>query len=137
VFEPSTENHPKRKTSKPTEFGKVVKLQEAKNQIITAYQGYDRRPADSDILIDAIDTHRAGLGPAPRLVSADAAFYSEENGRAAKVRGGKRVRIPNRSTKNSERKREQKKRWFRDGHKWRTGSEGRVSVTKRRHGLAR
>jgi hypothetical protein len=35
------------------------------------------------------------------------------------------------------RKREQKKRWFRDGQKWRTGCEGRVSVVKRRHGLNR
>ena len=45
--------------------------------------------------------------------------------------------IPNRSTKSPERKREQKKRWFRSGQKWRTGSEGRISVVKRRHGLDR
>ena len=36
-----------------------------------------------------------------------------------------------------ERKREQRKRWFRNGQKWRTGSEGRISVVKRRHGLDR
>ena len=51
--------------------------------------------------------------------------------------GVKRVCIPNRSTKSPERKREQKKRWFRQGQKWRTGSEGRISVVKRRHGLNR
>ena len=34
-------------------------------------------------------------------------------------------------------KREQKKRWFRNGQKWRTGCEGRISVVKRRHGLNR
>ena len=39
--------------------------------------------------------------------------------------------------KESERKREQKKRWFRNGQKWRTGSEGRISVVKRHHGLDR
>src|SRR5207342_3192743 len=49
----------------------------------------------------------------------------------------KRVCIPNRSTKSPERKREQKKRWFRNGQKWRTGCEGRISVIKRRHGLSR
>jgi transposase, IS5 family len=37
----------------------------------------------------------------------------------------------------TERKREQKKRWFRNGQKWRTGCEGRISVIKRRHGLTR
>src|SRR5438445_13855376 len=35
------------------------------------------------------------------------------------------------------RKRAQKKRWFRNGQKWRTGCEGRISVVKRRHGLDR
>jgi IS5 family transposase len=48
----------------------------------------------------------------------------------------RRVCIPNRSTKSPERKREWRKRWFRDGQKWRTGSEGRISV-KRPHGLRR
>src|SRR5450631_3091849 len=42
-----------------------------------------------------------------------------------------------RSTKSLERSREQKKRWFRNGQKWRTGCEGRISVAKRRHGLNR
>jgi hypothetical protein len=32
---------------------------------------------------------------------------------------------------------EQKKRWFRNGQKWRTGCEGRISVVKQRHGLGR
>ena len=35
------------------------------------------------------------------------------------------------------RKREQKKRWFRSGQRWRTGCEGRISVSKRHHGLTR
>jgi transposase, IS5 family len=77
------------------------------------------------------------LGRVPRLVAADAAFYSARNEAAAKAKGVKRVCIPNRSTKSLERKREQKKRWFRNGQKWRTGCEGRVSVVKRRHGLNR
>ena len=49
----------------------------------------------------------------------------------------RRVCIPNRSTKSADRRREQKKRWFRNGQKWRTGCEGRISVVKRRHGLDR
>jgi IS5 family transposase len=31
----------------------------------------------------------------------------------------------------------QKRQWFKNGQKWRTGCEGRISVLKRRHGLAR
>jgi IS5 family transposase len=137
LFEPSTEVIRKGKAGKPNEFGKMVKLQEAENQIITDYEVYARRPYDSDLLVAAIQTHQALLGRVPRLVAADAAFYSAKNDAAAKAKGVKRVCIPNRSTKSPERKREQRRRWFRDGQKWRTGCEGRISVVKRRHGLDR
>ena len=137
LFEPSTEIIRKGKAAKPNEFGKMVKLQEAENQIVVDYEVYDRRPNDADLLIPAIETHQARLGRAPYLVAADAAFYSGKNEAAAKAKGVKRVCVPNRSTKSPERKREQKKRWFRNGQKWRTGSEGRISVVKRRHGLDR
>jgi len=137
LFEPSTEVIRKGKAGKPNEFGKMVKLQEAENQIITDYEVYARRPYDSDLLIAAIETHQALLGRTPRLVAADAAFYPAKNETAAKAKGVKRVCIPNRATKSLERKREQRKRWFRNGQKWRTGCEGRISVVKRRHGLDR
>ena len=137
LFEPATEVIRKGKAGKPNEFGKMVKLQEAENQIVTDYEVYDRRPSDSDLLIGAVETHQARLGRTPRLVAADAAFYSAKNEMAVKAKGVKRVCIPNRSTKSPERKREQKKRWFRNGQKWRTGCEGRISVIKRRHGLSR
>ena len=137
LFEPSTEVIRKGKAAKPNAFGKMVKLQEAENQIIIDYEVYDRRPNDADLLIPAIETHQAQLGRAPYLVAADAAFYSGKNEAAAKAKGVKRVCVPNRSTKSLKRKREQKKRWFRNGQKWRTGSEGRISVVKRRHGLDR
>jgi IS5 family transposase len=137
LFEPTTEVIRKGKAGKPTEFGKMVKLQEAENQIVIAYEVYDQRPSDSDILMAAIGTHQTRLGRTPHLVAADAAFYSGKNETAAMAKGVKRVCIPNRSTKSPERKREQKKRWFRNGQKWRTGSEGRISVVKRRHGLNR
>src|SRR5262245_22959489 len=137
LFEPSTEVIRKGKAAKPNEFGKMVKLQEAENQIVVDYEVYTRRPNDADLLIPAIETHRAKLGRTPYLVAADAAFYSAENEAAAKAKGVKRVCVPNRSTKSVERRREQKKRWFRNGQKWRTGCEGRISVVKRRHGLNR
>jgi IS5 family transposase len=137
LFEPSTEVIRKGKAAKPNEFGKMVKLQEAENQIVIDYEVYARRPNDADLLIPAIEVHEAKLDRTPYLVAADAAFYSASNEAAAKAKGVKRVCIPNRSTKSKERRREQKKRWFRNGQKWRTGCEGRISVVKRRHGLTR
>jgi hypothetical protein len=46
LFEPATEVIRKGKAGKPNEFGKMVKLQEAENQIVTDYEVYDRRPSD-------------------------------------------------------------------------------------------
>jgi transposase, IS5 family len=137
LFEPSTEIIRKGKAGKPNEFGKMVKLQEAENQIVIDYEVYEQRPNDATLLIPAIETHEAVLGRTPRLVAADAGFYSAKNEAAAKAKGVKRVCIPNRSTNSAARRREQKKRWFRNGQKWRTGCEGRISVVKRRHGLTR
>ena len=137
VFEPSTEVIRKGKAGKPNEFGKMVKLQEAENQIVTDFEVYDERPNNCDLLVLAIEIHQAALGRVPHLIAADAGFYSGKNETAAKAMGVKRVSVPNRSTKSAERRREQKKRWFRNGQKWRTGCEGRISVVKRRHGLNR
>lgn len=137
IFETSAEIIRKGKASKPTEFGKMVKIQEAENQIVVDYAVYERRPSDSDLVIPALEAHQRKLGRAPHLVAGDAAFYSARNEAAAHEQGVCRVCIPNRSTKSAARKREQKKRWFKQGQKWRTGCEGRISVIKRRHGLNR
>jgi IS5 family transposase len=98
IFEPSTEVIRKGKASKPTEFGKMVKIQEAENQIITCYSVYEKRPYDSALLIPAIESHEEQLGRVPRLVAGDAAFYSASNEKAAHDKGVKRVCIPNRNT---------------------------------------
>lgn len=137
VFETSTEAIRKGKAGKPTEFGKMVKIQEAENQIVIDFEVYDKRPDDRALLVPAIEVHEQQLGQTPRLLATDAGFHSAKNEAAAQDKGVERVCIPNRSTKSAERKREQKKRWFRNGQKWRTGCEGRISVLKRRHGLNR
>jgi len=137
MFEPETEVIRKGKASKPTEFGKMVKIQEAENQIVTDYEVFDQRPSDSDLLTPSIEKHTDIFGQAPRLVAADAGFFSAANEAKAKESGVKRVSVPSRSTKSEKRKIEQKKRWFKNAQKWRTGCEGRISVLKRRHGLNR
>jgi len=41
LFEHTTEIIRKGKPGKPTEFGKMIKVQEAENQIVVAYEVYD------------------------------------------------------------------------------------------------
>ena len=137
VFEPDTEVIRKGKASKPTEFGKMVKIQEAENQIVIHCEVFDQRPSDSDLLTPSIEKHKELFNRVPDLATADAGFFSAANEAAAKELGVKRVAVPSRSTKSEKRKTEQKKRWFKKAQKWRTGCEGRISILKRRHGLNR
>ena len=87
----------------------MVKLQEAEPDHYRL-PSLSSAACDSDLLVAAIETHQALLGRAPRLVAADAAFYSLRNEAAAKAKGVKRVCVPNGSSQ-SRRKREQRKRW--------------------------
>lgn len=137
LFEPHTEVIRKGKAGQPNEFGKLVELQEAENQIITHYEVYEERPSDRHLLLPAVKAHRRKLGRVPGWVAADAGFYSQANEQEAQAMGVKYVSIPNRSTRSVERRRWEKQRWFKKGQKWRTGCEGRISVLKRRHGLSR
>ncbi|MFL6451685.1 MAG: ISNCY family transposase [Bryobacteraceae bacterium] len=137
LFEPHSEIIRKGKASKPTEFGKLVQVQEAENQIITHYVVFDQRPSDRELLLGAVEPHERKLGRLPRLVTADAGYYSQAQERAVQEKGVKWVAVPNRATRSTERKQMEKSRWFKKAQRWRTGCEGRISVAKRRHGLKR
>jgi IS5 family transposase len=137
VFEVETEVIRKGKAKKPNEFGKLIKIQEAENQLITSYEVLDQRAADSTLLLASIEQHIQVFGHAPDALAADPGFFSAANEAAAEKLGVKRVSIPSNGTPGKQRKEKQKKRWFKKLQKWRTGCEGRISVLKRRHGLQR
>lgn len=137
IFEPHTEIIRKGKASKPTEFGKMVQIQEAENQIVTVFEVFAERPSDNDLLVPAVTSHQQQLGKVPRLVAADAGFFAQRNEEALHSMGVKRVAVPSRGTRSEQRKQLQRQRWFKQAQRWRTGCEGRISVLKRRHGLNR
>ena len=137
LFEPHTEIIRKGKASKPTEFGKLVQVQEGENQIITHYDVFHRRPSDRELLLGAVEAHEQVLGRVPLLATADAGYYSQAQEKAVQEKGVKWVAVPNRNTRSAERKKKEHSRWFKKAQRWRTGCEGRISVLKRRHGLNR
>ena len=55
VFEPTTEVIRRGKAKQPTEFGKMIKVQEAESQIITSYEVFAKRPSDSELLVPAVE----------------------------------------------------------------------------------
>jgi len=138
LFEPHTEVIRKGKAAKPTEFGKVVKIQEAEGQIITDYHVCPTRVPDKTLWTLALDRHRGLFGRAPRLAVADAGFASAANERAALDRGVKRVVLPRRGPPAAGgRPASRGQRWYRRALQWRTGSEGRISAVKRGQSLRR
>jgi transposase, IS5 family len=137
VFEPHTEGIRKGKIATPTEFGKLVTIQETEHQIITAYEVHPERPADKTLWVPALDRHRQIFGRAPDLAAGDRGFASAANEAAAYARGIRRVVLPQAGRKTPARRAHERQRWFRRGQRWRVGCEGRISVLKRRHGLRR
>jgi IS5 family transposase len=130
LFEPHSEIIRKGKLVKPTEFGRLVKIQEAEAQFITDYAVCERRVPDQALWVPSLVRHEQLFGRAPRLAVADAGFASRANERAAYARGVKTVVLP-------WQRRKGRPRGVRAALKWRTGCEARISALKRRHGLRR
>jgi IS5 family transposase len=130
LFEPHTDIIRKGKLTKPTEFGRLVKIQEAEAQFITDYEVCARRQAKRALWEPALDRHIELFDGAPRLAVADGGFASATNERIAHERGVRHVVLPRQP-------RETRSRIARLALRWRTGSEGRISALKRRHGLRR
>jgi IS5 family transposase len=130
LFEPHTEIIRKGKLARPTEFGRLVKIQEAAAQFITDYEVGERRQTDRALWAPALDRHIALFGHPPHLAVADGGFASRTNERAAQDHGVRHVVLPRQP-------RENRSRMARAALRWRTGSEGRISALKRCHGLRR
>lgn len=137
ICEPHTEAIRKGKIAKPTEFGKLVTIQECEHQIITAYEVHDRRPADMTLWTPALDRHIEMFDRPPDIAAGDRGFASAKNEEAAVQRGVRRVILPRPGGKTPARRAHERQRWFRRGQRWRVGCEGRISAIKRRHGLRR
>jgi IS5 family transposase len=137
LFEPHTEAIRKGKAAKPTEFGKLVKIQEAEAQFITDYVVCPTRVPDGDLWVPTLERHRELFGHAPRLAVADAGFASAANAWVATELGVRRPVLPRRGGRAANGNSPPRPRWVRRALRWRTGCEGRISALKRCHGLAR
>jgi hypothetical protein len=58
LFEPATEAIRKGKAAKPTEFGHLVKIQEAERGLIVNYEVYEHRPAGTTLLLQRLTATR-------------------------------------------------------------------------------
>ena len=88
LFEPHTQVIRKGKVEKPTEFGRLVRIDEVENGIVSGYEVQEGNPADTQAFVPALKEHQALFGEAPRLATADRGFFSAANEREARARWG-------------------------------------------------
>lgn len=137
LFEPHTAIIRKGKLAQPTEFGRMVWLDEVEGGIIRRYAVLDGNPREEAQVPPSLDHHLALFDHPPHLVAGDRGTYSPQGERYAQDHGVNQVVLPKPGKKSAARRAHEQQRWFRRGRRWRAGIEGRISGLKRRHGLER
>ena len=137
LFEEHTLPIRKGKAHKPTEFGRLVRVDEVENGIVSGYDVSQGTPADVEAWVPALEQHQQTFGRAPKAATGDRGFFSAHNEREAKARGVEQVALPARGRLSQARSALQKQRWFRRLRRWRGGIESRIATLKHRFGMVR
>lgn len=130
LFESHTEVIRKGKAHKPNEFGRLVRLDEVENGIVSGYQVLAGNPDDTTAWMPALQQHQACFGRAPEMATGDRGFFSAQNEREAQALGVKKVALPARGRLSTKQAQQQKQRWFRRALRWRAGCEATISTLK-------
>jgi IS5 family transposase len=136
VFEPHAQILRRGKMHKPTEFGVLVKVQEADGGIITDVQPVPDKN-DQPLLVPAVERHITVFQRPPRLVATDRGFWSGKGERRIKELGVEHAVVPRPGHRTPSRVEYERQRWFRRGRAWRQGGEACISRLKNRFGMAR
>jgi len=137
LFEPHTEVIRKGKAHKPNEFGRLVRIDEVENGIVSGYQVLAGNPDDSTSWMPALEQHQASFGQVPEMATGDRGFFSAKNEQEAHDLGVKKVALPARGRLSAKRAKQQKQRWFRRALRWRAGIEATMSTLKHPFSMAR
>jgi IS5 family transposase len=135
LFEPHSVVIRKGKAHKPNEFGRLVRIDEVENGVVSHYAVAAGNPCDQLQWVPAIQAHADIFGQAPELAVADRGRWRRF--RSPHSRSLKHVVLPGRGRLSAARAKRQKARWFRRGQGWRAGIEARVSTLKHRFGMRR
>jgi transposase, IS5 family len=130
LFEAHTQVIRKGKAHKPNEFGRLVRIDEVENGIVSGYEILEGNAADTNSWLPAIQHHIALFGEPPHMGAADRGFFSAENEREAEAWGVAKVALPARGRLSKKRAERQKERWFKRAMRWRAGSERTISHLK-------
>ena len=137
LFEPHTDIIKRGKPQREVEFGHKMWIDEVDGGIISGFRILDGNPADTQLWRPSLDHHVQQFARPPDPASADRGVHSKANESYAQDLGVRRIILPKPGAKSLPRRRHERQSWFRRGRRWHVGIEGRISVTKRKHGLGR
>jgi IS5 family transposase len=130
IFEEHSQVICKGKAHKPTEFGRLVRIDEVENGIVSNYEVNPGNTSDKEQWKPSVSEHKKIFGHAPTTAAADRGFFSAANERAANDLGVKKVVLPAVGRLSATRKKLQSQRWFKRAMKWRGGIEARIAALK-------
>ena len=84
----------KGKAHKPNEFGRLVRIDEVENGLVSNYTVALGKLCDQQQWMPALQAHVELFGRAPRLAAADRGFWSNANETAALQLGVKQIVLP-------------------------------------------
>ena len=137
LFEAHTQALRKGKAHKPTEFGRLVRVDEVENGIVSRYEVLEGNAADTNSWGAALRQHQLSFGRPPRMATADRGYFSARNVQEAEASGVERVALPARGRLSQARTKRQKQRWFQRALRWRAGIEARISTLKHPFSMVR
>ena len=106
--------------------------------LIAQYEVLDGNPADQNQVEASLLHHQATFDRPPDCYAADRGFQSVDNEKTSKEEGGKQVSIPQRGGQKTPRRQAYEKTpAFKQGQRFRSGIEGRISVLFRGRGMKR
>ena len=135
VFEPETKTLRRGKAHKPTEFGQMVKVQEAEGGIVTDIAVVTEH--DAKLLVPSVEHHKRIFGRVPRVVATDRAFFSLDNVRDVAAMGVRCVAVPKPGHRSATWIAHERRRAFRRARAWRAGGEARIARLKHTFGMHR
>jgi IS5 family transposase len=137
IFEQHTDIVCRGKSQSPTEFGHKVFFATGRSGLVTQYEVLRGNPGDNELLPDFLARHKQLYHMAPKNLSGDRRFFSDDNEKVAASAGVTRVSICKPGYRSNARRQYEKERWFKKLQRFRAGIEGIISGLMRGFGLKR
>lgn len=135
LFEEHTELIKRGKAGKEVEFGHKILIAQNEEKFITHYQALPKRKEDKDLLEETLEAHKSLFGRAPRVLAADRGFYQDREQLRKLAEEIETVSMAKKGKRTTEEREREGTEEFKEGQRFRAGSEGSISVLKRAYKL--